>query len=279
MSQAEDHDGEDATFDDETGHWSPFLSRRTKAVLSGLIVFHLLAVFLPPLMFQTRTMMGGGSPLVGTLSRPFVGYGQFLYLDRGYAFFAPDPGPSRVIQVAVVNDDGSLNETIYPDRERQWPRLLYHRHFMLTEFLSESYVEPGPPEILIETDPVEAEWWDRRRSRYEWVRQSMVDHLQAQHPGKKVALRRLIHYIPSLEDYRSEPIALDDERLYEVLLDQATYEVVDESPTEVIPPPASEASTLELPASRSGDSETVATPGNGKADAVTGDRSAEGAKK
>lgn len=249
MSQDEDREDDDAPFDTEANGSEPMLSSRIKACISVAIVFHLLAVFLPPLLFQTQGM--GGSPLIGTLHRPFLGYGQFLYLDRGYAFFAPDPGPSRLIQVAVVSDDGSIEETTYPDRELQWPRLLYHRHFMLTEYLSESYVEPGPPEILFETDPEEALWWERRRGRYEFLRQSMVDHLQTKHPGKRVALRRVVHYIPALEDFQAEPIALNDSRLYEPLLDQATYEVVEESPTEVIPPPNAGEEPQELPPSES----------------------------
>ncbi|MEO1525028.1 MAG: hypothetical protein AAFX06_06305 [Planctomycetota bacterium] len=246
MSQQEDRD-EDALLDDVSDIETRSLSTRTKSIVSAVIVFHLLAVFMPPLLFQTRSMVLGGSPLIRSASRPFLGYGQFLYLDRGYAFFAPDPGPSRVIQVAVVNEDGTISETILPDRERQWPRLLYHRHFMLTEYLSESYVEPGPPEILIETAPEDAEWWRRGRARYEDLRQSMVDHLRGLHPGKEVALRRLVHYIPSREDYEVEPIALNDLRLYEVLLDQATYEVIAEPSTEVIPPPSVEGEPQELP--------------------------------
>ncbi|MEL6105482.1 MAG: hypothetical protein AAFU85_05585 [Planctomycetota bacterium] len=248
MSQDEDREDDDALFETAADHAGPGLSSRIKACLSFAIVFHLLAVFLPPLLFQTQGMMGGSS-LIGALSRPFIGYGQFLYLDRGYAFFAPDPGPSRVMQVAVVSEDGSIEETLYPDRERQWPRLLYHRHFMLTEYLSESYVEPGPPQILFESDPDEALWWERRRARYEFLRQSMVDHLKTKHPGKEVALRRVVHYIPALEDFQAEPIALNDSRLYEPLLDQATYEVVEEPPTEVIPLPDAGEEPQELPPS------------------------------
>ena len=193
--------------------------RRFKWIASAAIVFHLLAVVLPPLAFQTISLEGP-SPLIGTLIRPFQGYGQFLYLDRGYAFFAPDPGPSHLIQAAVTDDDGEVTETMYPDLDRQWPRLLYHRHFMLTEYLHEIYWPPGPPNEMFETDPPAARLWQQRRSRYEYVRKSMVDHLRHVNDGRQVAILRIEHGLPPLANFIEEPIELDDPRLYSVLLDQ-----------------------------------------------------------
>ncbi len=148
-----------------------------------LVIGHLLAVLLPPLSFQTRGPLGL-SPAVATLLAPFEGYGQFLYIDRGYAFFAPDPGPSHLIQAAITDGGGQRIEIMYPDREQQWPRLLYHRHFMLSEFMDEIYQPPGPPQELVELDREEAEFWVRSRARYEHVRQSVVEHLQAEYPGQ-----------------------------------------------------------------------------------------------
>jgi len=207
-----------------------------KLIASGLILFHLCAVVLPPLAFQTIGA-DGPSPLIGTIIKPFEGYGQFLHLDRGYAFFAPDPGPSRLIQAAVVQSDGRVDERLYPDLDNQWPRLLYHRHFMLTEYLSNIYRPPGPPEELFESQPSVAERWQQERARYEYVRQSMTDHLRHANDGKQVAIRRIEHVLPRLEQFVQEPIELDDPRLYNVLLDQPILE-----PTDA---PASEASDLE----------------------------------
>ncbi|MEM0925236.1 MAG: hypothetical protein AAGJ83_04295, partial [Planctomycetota bacterium] len=223
----------------------PELNRRRASILkwvvSLLVLYHLLAVVLPPLAFQTTTM-GERSPLLDRLIRPFEGYGQFLYLDRGYAFFAPDPGPSHLFQAAVGTDEGTLKETLYPNLELQWPRLLYHRHFMLAEFLNEIYVPPGPPNDLVETDPQAAMIWRQQRGRYEWVRQSIVDHLSHVHNGSSAAIIRVEHGIPSLSDYRAEPIALDDERLYGVLLDQPLIsdEMAPTRDTELIPSPVNE---------------------------------------
>ncbi len=184
--------------------------------LSLVLVIHLSAVFLPPLAFQT-----GDSPSVESLFRWVRGYSQFLYLDRGYAFFAPNPGPSHLIQVAVTTPGGETKTERYPDRTRQWPRLLYHRHFMLTEYLHSSYRLPGPPPELIEEDPDEARYWARERERYESVRQSMLDHLEQVHPGKEIGILRLEHLVPRPDDFRVDPIELTDDRLYQYFLDRA----------------------------------------------------------
>lgn len=242
--------------------------RRLKWIASALIVFHLLAVALPPLAFQTINL-DGPSPLVGTLIRPFQGYGQFLYIDRGYAFFAPDPGPSHLIQAAVTQPDGSLVETMYPDREDQWPRLLYHRHFMLAEYLHEIYWPPGPPNEMFESDPEAALLWQQRRGRYEYVRKSLVDHLQHVNEGRPVAIRRLEHGLPSLTDYVREPIELVDERLYRVLLDQPIYsdEIAPATETEVIPAPA-------VPGAGAGEEETLRGAAENVSPADAADRDA-----
>ena len=211
----------------------PKLTNRWRLGLSLLLVGHLLAVAVPPLAFQTRGPLGL-SEAVDTLFRPIRAYSQFLYLDRGYAFFAPDPGPSHLIQAAISTEsetsesetpesetvESETVERMYPDREQQWPRLLYHRHFMITEFLEEIYQPPGPPPELVQLDPQEAEIWMRARARYEHVRQSVIDHLRHENPGRQVAVRRIEHIVPDLGQYRLDPINLTDERLYQVLLDE-----------------------------------------------------------
>ena len=198
-----------------------FSSKRFRLVVSCFLVLHLLALFLPPLSFQTQGPLGQ-SPAVASALLPLEAYGQFLYIDRGYAFFAPDPGPSHMIQVAVTNPEGNREEFLYPDRRRQWPRLLYHRHFMLTEFLYDIYQPPLPTgeAELAALDPQELEYWSNGRARYERFRQSMVHHLEAVNPGREVAIRRIEHLIPDLVAFRERPLVLTDEESYRVLLDQ-----------------------------------------------------------
>jgi hypothetical protein len=221
-------------------------SKAVRSTLTVIVLVHLMAVVLPPLWFQTRP-----SPAVATLLRPVEGYGQFLYIDRGYAFFAPDPGPSYLVQAAITSGPGTpAVERMYPDRQDQWPRLLYHRHFMLTEFLNEIYQPPGPPAELVELDREEAENWVRARSRYEHVRTSYVDHLKHVHPGKDVAIRRVEHLIPNIVEFQREPVPLNDPRLYQVLLDipinlgESNTLTAPAKPPETIPPPPGEAATV-----------------------------------
>ena len=56
-----------------------------------------------------------------------------LFLGHGYRFFAPNPGPSHLVQYKITRSDGTQQESFFPDRETIHPRLLYHRWFMLSE--------------------------------------------------------------------------------------------------------------------------------------------------
>lgn len=202
-------------------------------LISIALAVHLMAIAMPPMMFQS-----GGSAIVATLLTPLRAYTEFLYLDRGYAFFAPDPGPSHLIEAAVTQSDGQRIETKYPDRQQQWPRLLYHRHFMLSEYLTEVYFPPGPPRELFETDRAAAEEWARLRLRYEHVRQSIVNHLRHQNGDKPVAIRRIEHLIPSAQEFHAGDFALNDPLLYDVMLDQPIVTGPPPmGPPETIPPP------------------------------------------
>ena len=59
-----------------------------------------------------------------------------LGLANGYRFFAPEPGPSHLIRYEVTLPDGTRKEGFFPDRAHHQPRLLYHRYFMLSEFVN-----------------------------------------------------------------------------------------------------------------------------------------------
>ncbi|TWU34114.1 hypothetical protein Q31b_55850 [Novipirellula aureliae] len=187
---------------------------------------HLTAVFVPPLAFQTRGPIGS-SPSIETLIAPVRRYSQFLYIDRGYAFFAPDPGPSHLIQAAMDDGENSsvadapMTERMIPDLKDQWPRLSYHRHFMLAEFLNEIYHPQGPPSSLVEQNLEEASRWQQSRARYVAVRNSIIKHLEHENPGKRVRIRRLEHRLPSFVEMINHPIELDDPQLYRILADPA----------------------------------------------------------
>lgn len=93
----------------------------------GLAVL-LFLVFMGPVTNPIST-----EELTGPLGRWLAPVHQVLYLSHGYRFFAPDPGPSHLLVYRLHYPDGRVLERRLPDPQRHWPRLLYHRWFMLSE--------------------------------------------------------------------------------------------------------------------------------------------------
>lgn len=134
--------------------WHPAL----RLLVSLLVLFHLLAVFVAPWDLATSEAYPPGympptdslgrpqRPDVNVIQQPIVSrflrrnrvirnYLNLLYLNHGYEFFAPDPAGTHVIDYKVSQADGSLIEGRFPSLKEQWPRLLYHRHMMLADQL------------------------------------------------------------------------------------------------------------------------------------------------
>ncbi|MBC8352414.1 MAG: hypothetical protein H8E66_10530 [Planctomycetes bacterium] len=122
--------------------------------------------------------------------RPYI---DFAFLNHGYAFFAPNPGPSHLIRARIEFEDGRepIEET-FPDLDEQWPRLLYHRHFMLSEQLNAQYQPPQLP-LEIRQEPELAERWQTARRMYELKWRSFKQHLEAKHEASHVTLTRVQH--------------------------------------------------------------------------------------
>lgn len=196
---------------------------RARLLASLLIVLHLAAVFIAPLDFACRSP-GSASPLTSTLMgwlRPYV---NFLYLNHGYAFFAPDPGPSHLVRYRIEFDNGREPvEGIFPDLQTQRPRLLYHRHFMLAETLYNSFTPPEEPDemrldpelaaLLTDSQRRQLEaaihgrhreqvtLWKHSRVQYEMLRHSVERHLAAVHGDGRVTLTRLEHGLLTPEEF------------------------------------------------------------------------------
>ncbi|MEO9935289.1 hypothetical protein [Rhodopirellula bahusiensis] len=197
---------------------SPPPPLRKRIVNNFLLIGMLLTMILPPLAFQARGARGL-SPSVGALLKVISPMAQWLYMDRGYAFFAPDPGPSHLV---LATSDAGKTTQVFPDLDEQWPRLKYHRHFMLAEFLNDSYQPALPLEVsqLIgpELSPEELQTLRLGRKRYERIADSMVRHLQS--TGKSdVEIVRLEHQIPDFVLFTQEDLSLTDERSYVELPD------------------------------------------------------------
>lgn len=226
------------------------VARRWRLLASVFLIGHLMAIFGPPLAFQTRGPRGI-SPSVVAFVWPVERYAQWLYLDRGYAFFAPDPGPSHLIQARIETGYGgnqvrsdstdysdrseqptaaseetavSESEFLFPDLDVQWPRLLYHRHFMLAEFLNDSYQPALPTEAsaLVGPDlPIDAlQQLRQARRRYEAIAGSMANHLKSELGGERVTLQRMEHSLPDFVGYLENGVRLDDPRSFVPLPDE-----------------------------------------------------------
>jgi hypothetical protein len=149
------------------------------------LVYHLAGIVLAPWSVPPA------SRLVQNAWRAVGHYDQLLFLNHGYHYFAPDPGNSTLVAYVLELPDGSRQTGKIPNREI-WPRLLYHRHFMLTEYLASDDLSP--------------------RLRTELVR-AMARELCHEHHARRVTLSRVTHRLPSMEFVRAGG-TLDDPQNY-----------------------------------------------------------------
>ncbi len=175
--------------------WSP----RVRAVVSLLLAWHLLALLVGPWSVPRSVLADALRPIY----RPYL---EAAYLDHGYKFFGPDPGPSHLIRYDVLRADGSHVRGVFPDLNEHWPRLYYHRHFMLSEFVN-SLPPDQPPDPRVP--------WERQplsKAEKAYVR-SYADRLLNEFDGKRVTLELVEHAIPAQDDVL-KGMRLDDARLY-----------------------------------------------------------------
>ncbi len=162
-----------------------------RAFLSVLIVLHVGAVFIGPWAMPPQN-----SELAASCARLFQPYLESLGLANGYRFFAPEPGPSHLVRYEVTLPDGSQQQGVFPDRQRHKPRLLYHRYFMLSEFINTLETPGAPPE------------------RAEAYAKSYAQHLAHLHQATQVNLYLRRHFVPRMSEVR-QGIRLTDKALYE----------------------------------------------------------------
>lgn len=194
------------------------LAHRAKLLISAAVVAHLLCVLVEPFQFFTRSPRGE-SEVARSARRLLAPYTEMAYLNHGYFFFAPEPGPSHLLACDLAYADGDQAELRFPDKQAQWPRLLYHRHFMLAEFLHQIHQPPADPG-LAQVDPVAFKQWQSSRNLFEQVRDSMQTHVAARYDAKSVTIRRLVHTLPSSTDVLERGMPLNDPALYQELLDK-----------------------------------------------------------
>jgi hypothetical protein len=180
-------------------------------IVTPLLIFHLAAVFAPPFALLCSSQESV-SPVAAAIAGPLQPYIDFAYLNHGYQFFAPNPGPSHLVRWRLeFDDDRAPIEQIFPDTTRHWPRLLYHRHFMLAEQLNADFVPAEPPET---DDKGQIESWRRRREVYKAKWQSYENQLSRRYAADRVTLVRVEHELPSWADVQFGGRRLDEEDSY-----------------------------------------------------------------
>ena len=163
----------------------------------------------------------------------FNGYQFFAFLNHGYRFFAPNPGPSHIVRYEVDTADGETVKGQFPDRDKIWPRLLYHRHFMISEtvFREGAPISEGPPEVeegVVLTPDEQREFDAAKRdyqSRFELVdalHRGIARELIDRHQGERVRLYLVEHLIANPVDVAGG-LELDDPQLYDELAMLAEY--------------------------------------------------------
>lgn len=176
-----------------------------RAVVSVLLALHVAAVFIAP------AAVSPSSSLFTELRELFRPYLDVAYLNHGYGFFSPNPSSSFIIRYSLERSDGKLIEGSLPDLNQHWPRLLYHRHFMLT-----SQVE-----------------------MFSNLPEAYLKHLQKTHDAKYVRLEYVEHRLPTSEEVLAGR-KLDDPSSYQ-LVGIATIDQQGRIDVQRIdPPPAAE---------------------------------------
>jgi hypothetical protein len=158
--------------------------RFLRLAVNAWLVLHVAAIIIAP------AAVSPSSDLVQAGWDMFQPYLQILDLNHGYHFFAPEPGDSTLLAFEAQRADGTVISGRIPNRSIV-PRLLYHRHFMLTEQMKDA------PAAL----------------QQEWVG-SYAEHLCQKYGAARVKLTGQIHHLPTMEMVRAG-MRLDDPSSYE----------------------------------------------------------------
>src|SRR5437867_3482165 len=160
------------------------LSKKLRWLISSLLIFHFLAIVVSPMSVPPSSAFWDDA---WWIFRPYL---QLMYLNHGYKYFAPEPGPSTLLAYTLEFEDGSTRQETIPNRNIH-PRLLYHRHFMLSEFLNFA-----PDD------------WHRTYAR----------HLCRTYGAKSVSMSRMTRLLPTMEEVRNGSTLTDPERYLETPL-------------------------------------------------------------
>jgi hypothetical protein len=189
------------------------------------IVWHFTGVFLAALCVPSS------SPLVLGIAQhwPMQWYLDALYMNQGHSFFAPQVGPGHLIRYQLLDQSGrEIDHGEFPSRKEHWPRLLYHRYFMLAD----------QAELPFDDKPTR-DYWERKYLEA-YGRHLLGTNTNAQ----TVRLQLFAHWPPPRKFFLDangkllDPMpSLTDPKGYEMLID-ATQRRSDIAP----PPPTNQSS-------------------------------------
>ncbi len=173
-------------------------SLRTKVVASILFAAHIFAVFAapsaapPPASYSWNWLAGRIDGREGLIS-PYL---RAVYIKHGYRFFAPNPGPSHLVRFEIDLRGGGQIEGHFPNTEDQFPRLLYHRMFMISETafnLASPVSEIPAAGTLNELERIE---FDKQLAAANELAKSISRRLLREHDGRSIRLYLVTHEIP-----------------------------------------------------------------------------------
>lgn len=219
-------------------------SAPVRVLISLCLGYHVLAMFVSPWAVPPTSELAVG------VQRWVAHYQTLLYLNHGYRFFAPDPGPASVVEFQIQRADGSQFAGLFPDRQainRDYPRLNYHRWFMWSETLGrmfgqwvtraefDQYLQVQQEEVrrlreqglTLEADRLEGQVAEDRRiwleseSARQRILTPVARELLRRHDGVDIRLTLNRRMIPSLAEARmgmqpSDPRLLDPARAFEL---------------------------------------------------------------
>jgi hypothetical protein len=169
-------------------------SAPARAVATLLILVYLAAVLAPP--FAGPPPASELASVVLQPLRPLVGS---LFLGHGYRFFAPNPGPGHSILWTMTMPDGTTRSGRIPDETHDWPRLLYHRRFMVSEKIS----------VLVPPGDAPADVRDRAKRDWLPLVKGVATNLLRAEGGQRVTLDLVEHYLPDPAEVIAAATAAD----------------------------------------------------------------------
>lgn len=181
---------------------------------SIVIAFHVFALIIAPLAVPpTATKLATDT---ADLLRPYL---RGVSIDNGYRFFAPNPGPSHIVRYEIDLANGETVQGQFPDRDRHWPRLLYHRYLMLSETVFSQAIPVANFPADGFNSQEDREQFDAARDNASLLLSGLARRLLAENRdangarGRRIRIYSVTHRIPTIDEWKGG-MKLDDPQLY-----------------------------------------------------------------